>query len=158
LNFTALAPVKFVPVRVTVVPTAPLMGVKLVMVGGTTTVKLEALVPVPPDVVTLSFPVVTPTGATAFMEVELTTVKLLATAPLNLTAVAPVKFFPVNVTVVPTAPLDGVKFVMLGAAPNKFMVASKHKLASNRANALNMVGPLRNRREILHTNEITIGD
>ena len=33
MNFTAVAPVKAVPVSVTVVPTVPLLGVKLVMVG-----------------------------------------------------------------------------------------------------------------------------
>lgn len=106
---------KLVPVRVTLVPTAPLVGVKLVIVGAATTVKLDELVPVPPEVVTLSFPVVTPVGATAVIEVELTTLKLLAAVPLNLTAVAPVKLVPVRVTVVPTAPLVGVKLVMVGA-------------------------------------------
>ena len=35
--------------------------------------------------------------------------------PLNLTAVAPVKFVPVIVTLVPVGPLVGVKLVMVGA-------------------------------------------
>ena len=34
LNVTAVAPVKFVPLIVTLVPTGPLVGVKLVIVGG----------------------------------------------------------------------------------------------------------------------------
>ena len=34
LNRTAVAPVKFVPLIVTLVPTGPLVGVKLVIVGG----------------------------------------------------------------------------------------------------------------------------
>ena len=62
LNVTALAPVKFVPLIVTLVPAGPLVGVKLVIVGGLTTVKLLALVAVPPGVVTLSGPVVAPAG------------------------------------------------------------------------------------------------
>ena len=74
MNLTAVAPVKFVPVSVTVVPTVPLVGVKLVIVGTGTAVKLEALVAVPPGVVTLIVPDVRPVGATAVIEVELTTV------------------------------------------------------------------------------------
>jgi hypothetical protein len=42
--------------------------------GGVTTVKLEALVAVPPWVVTLIVPVVTPVGATAVIFVALDTV------------------------------------------------------------------------------------
>ena len=65
LNLTAVAPVKFVPLIVTLVPTGPPVGVKLVIVGGLTTVKLLALVAVPPGVVTLSGPVVAPAGTVA---------------------------------------------------------------------------------------------
>jgi hypothetical protein len=67
LNVTAVAPVKFVPLMVTLVPTGPLAGVKLVIVGGAlaTTVKLFVLVAVPPGVVTLSGPVVAPAGTVA---------------------------------------------------------------------------------------------
>jgi hypothetical protein len=63
LNFTAVAPVKFVPLIVTIVPTAPLVGAKLVIVGATT--KLVALVAVPPGVVTLRGPVVAVAGTVA---------------------------------------------------------------------------------------------
>ena len=38
LNRTAVAPVNFVPLIVTIVPTGPLVGVKLVIVGGLATV------------------------------------------------------------------------------------------------------------------------
>ena len=62
LNATAVAPVKCVPLIVTVAPVAPLVGVKLVIVGGLVTVKLLPLVPVPLDVVTLSGPLVAPLG------------------------------------------------------------------------------------------------
>jgi len=65
LNATAVAPVKFVPLIVTLIPTGPLVGVKLVIVGGLTTVKLLALVAVPPAVVTLTGPVVAPVGTVA---------------------------------------------------------------------------------------------
>jgi hypothetical protein len=60
LNLTAVAAVKFLPLIVTVVPTGPLPGVKLVIVGAT--VKLPTLVAVPPGVVTLSAPLVAPAG------------------------------------------------------------------------------------------------
>jgi len=68
LNVTAVAPVKFVPLIVTLVPTGPLVGVKPVIVGGAelgVTVKLFALVAVPPGVVTLRGPVVAPAGTVA---------------------------------------------------------------------------------------------
>ena len=47
MNATAVAPVKFVPVIVTAAPTAPVVGLKLLIAGvGPTTVKL----PPPPGV------------------------------------------------------------------------------------------------------------
>jgi hypothetical protein len=76
-NLTALAPVKFVPVIVTLVPTGPLPGEKLVIVGGWTvvvTVKFVLLVAVPPPVVTAHGPVVAPAGTVAAIVVELVTV------------------------------------------------------------------------------------
>lgn len=65
LNFTAVAPVNAVPVTTTLAPIAPLVGEKLVMAGAGTTVKLLALVAVPPAVVTLMVPVVAPAGTIA---------------------------------------------------------------------------------------------
>ena len=65
LNVTAVAPVKSVPLMVTLIPTGPIGGVKLVIVGGLITVKVPALVAVPPGVVTLIVPVVTPAGTVA---------------------------------------------------------------------------------------------
>jgi hypothetical protein len=62
LNVTDVAPVRFTPLIVTPAPTAPLVGVKLVIVGALATVKLDALVAVPADVVTLIGPVVAPAG------------------------------------------------------------------------------------------------
>ena len=65
LKATAVVPVKLVPLMVTLVPTGPLAGVKLVIAGGLITVKLPGLVAVPPGVVTLIVPVVTPAGTVA---------------------------------------------------------------------------------------------
>jgi hypothetical protein len=65
LNRTAVAPVKFVPLIVTLVLTGPLAGVTLAIAGAGMTVKLLALVVVPPGVVTLSGPVVAPAGTVA---------------------------------------------------------------------------------------------
>jgi len=114
LNCTAVAPVKFVPLIVTLVPAGPLPGVKLVIVGGLSTVKLLALLAVPPGVVTLIGPVVAPLGTVAAIEVDEFTVKL-ALVPLNRTVLAPVKFAPLMVTVVPTPPLAGEKLLIVGA-------------------------------------------
>ena len=65
LNATPVALEKLVPLMVTLVPTAPLAGVKLVIVGGLITVKLPALLAMPPGVVTLIVPVVAPVGTVA---------------------------------------------------------------------------------------------
>jgi hypothetical protein len=63
LNVTAMTPLKFAPLMVTLAPSAPLVGVKLAILGAT--VKVLALVAVPPGVVTLSGPVVAPAGTVA---------------------------------------------------------------------------------------------
>ena len=77
------------------------------------TVKPLALVAVPPAVVTLSGPVVAPAGTLAVIAVAEFTVKL-ALVPLNCTAVAPVKFVPLIVTLVSTGPLLGAKLAIVG--------------------------------------------
>src|SRR5882672_12117288 len=99
---------------VTLVPTGPLVGEKPAIAGALTTVKLLALVPVPPDAVTLNGPLVAPAGTVAWMAVSEVTAKLALT-PLNATAVAPVKLEPVIVTLVPTGPLVGEKPAIAGA-------------------------------------------
>ena len=114
-NSTAVAPVKPVPVTVTVVPTSPDVGEKLVTVGPDT-LKLATLVPVPLGVVTEIGPVVAPAGTVATMVVAVTAAGLkLADAPLNVTDVVPRKSVPVMVTAVPEGPETGEKSVMLGA-------------------------------------------
>src|SRR5215470_3689758 len=78
------------------------------------TVKLAALFPVPAGVVTLILPELAPAGTVAVIRVAELTVNA-AGVPLNLTAVAPVKFTPVTTTLAPTAPVAGVNFVIRGA-------------------------------------------
>lgn len=118
LNMTvllALVALKLVPVMVTEVATAPLVGVKLVTVGAT--VKLLLLVPVNPPIVTEIVPVVAPVGTVTTSCVVDAELGVAAVVPLNLTvllAAVALKFVPVIVTVAPTAPLVGVKLVILG--------------------------------------------
>lgn len=70
LKLTAVAPVKLVPVRVTVAPIGDGFVVAPVIVGA----RLKpARVAVPPGVVTDTLPVVVPAGTTAVMLVGLTT-------------------------------------------------------------------------------------
>ena len=71
----------------------------------------------PDGVVTEIVPVVEPEGTVAVICVELLTVKEVAAVPLNFTAVAPVRFVPVIVTLVPTGPLVGLKLVIEGEPP-----------------------------------------
>ncbi len=75
---------KFEPERVTVAPTAPLDGVKLVKVGVGNTVKSVALVPVMPPTVTVILPVVAPFGTVVVMLVVVAVVTTAVT-PLNFT-------------------------------------------------------------------------
>ena len=99
-KLTAVAPVKFVPVRLTTCPVLPDVGVNDVIVGaGVAVTKVNpVLLAMPFDVVTLILPVA-PVPTTAVMLVALTTVNDVAAVPPKLTAVAPVKFVPVIVTV-----------------------------------------------------------
>jgi hypothetical protein len=111
---TDVAPVKPLPAMTTLVPTAPTVGSKLVIVGALVTTKSDELVPVPSGVVTEIGPVVAPLGTIAVIWLAELTVKLAAT-PAKLTDVAPVKLAPAIVTLVPALPLVGLKLVMVGA-------------------------------------------
>ncbi len=122
-NLTAVAPARLVPMMVTVVPpeVVPLVGVKLVMAGGTTNVKFVEEVPVPPTVLTEILTVPAPCALVlAMILVDPVTRKVVAGVVPNVTDVAPVKLLPVMVTVVPpeVEPLVGVKLVMTGGATN----------------------------------------
>ena len=88
--------------------------------GVDVTVKL-ALVAVPSSVVTVMGPVVAPAGTVVVTVPELFTVNV-ATLPPNETAVAPVKFVPLIVTLVPTALLSGAKEVMAGVTVKRVVV------------------------------------
>src|SRR5258705_1729308 len=94
-------------------PAGPLVGAKLVIVGGGTTVNAALLVAEPPGVVTLSGPVVAPTGTVAWIASDEDTAEL-APLRLNLTPLPPVKFAPLMVTLVPAGPLAGAKLVIVG--------------------------------------------
>lgn len=112
-NETPVAPLKFVPVSTTVVPTRPNVGENDEIVGGVTTVKLVLLVAVPAELETDIRPVVAPAGTVAVIRVEEFTVKVVPT-PLNATDVMAVKLDPLIVTVVPAGPVAGVNDEIVG--------------------------------------------
>jgi len=102
LNLTVLVPCvapKFAPVIVTLAPTNPDVGFKLVMLGaGAVTVKVLPLLAAPPTVTT-TVPVVAPVGTVTTMLVALQLVAVAA-VPLNVT--------PVAASDVPSVPLAGM--------------------------------------------------
>jgi hypothetical protein len=111
---------KFVPVMTTVEPTAALVGVKLVMVGDALllvdTVKSPEEVAVWLLTVTVIAPDVAPEG-TVIVSCVVVAAVTVAVVPLNVTvllAAVALKLRPVMTTVVPTAPLAGVKLVIDG--------------------------------------------
>src|SRR5580765_5442378 len=119
LNVTALVPcvaAKFVPATVTTVPTGPLAGDRLVSVGATVTVYGSALL-AKALTVTITLPVVAPAGTGTTMLVADHDVGV-ASVPLNVTVLVPCeapKLVPTIVTMVPTGPLLGDRFVSVGA-------------------------------------------
>jgi hypothetical protein len=86
LNFTAVAPVKLVPVIVTSVPNPPLVGLNPVMTGVTRNDVVLDLGP--PGALTVINPVVAPAGTFTVIEVFDQIVGTLVT-PLNATVLAP---------------------------------------------------------------------
>ena len=86
-KLTAVAPVKLVPVMVTVAPTPANVGVNEVIVGAGIKVKVPEDVAVPPTVVTEMVPVV-PLATTALMLVSLMTIRDVAVEPPNFTSEA----------------------------------------------------------------------
>jgi len=140
LKVIADAPVNFVPAIMTDVPTGPLVGRKVVMVGfGTVTVKLVALVAVPEGVVTVIVPVVAVAGTMAVIDVAFETVKVVASDPLKETLVAPVRLAPEIVILVPTGPLSGLNDVIVGAG----IVTVKYvALVAVPVGVLTVIGPV----------------
>lgn len=114
-----VALIKLVPLIVTVVPTEPDVGLKLATLGTGTTVKLPALVAVPPLVVAVTVPVCAPAGTMAVTWLEETTVTVDAATPpksmVGLAVFVLVRLAPLIVTVVPIGPVTGVNEAMLGA-------------------------------------------
>ena len=94
------------------------LGRALVARVADTTLKVAALVAVPPGVVTVTKPLTLPVppGTTRVMLVADTTVKLVTAKLPMFTAVAPVKLVPVMVTAVPGPPVVGVKLAIVGTA------------------------------------------
>ena len=107
---------KFIPMILTIEPTTPLSGLKLVMKGVGITMKLVALVTVTPLVVTDIFPVDAPAGTLAVILVVVTSVIFVEDTPLNLTTLTELvlKSVPVMVTNAPTALLPGLNPVIVG--------------------------------------------
>src|ERR1700730_11749053 len=105
---------KFSPAIVTGVPTGPLLGVRLVMVGPEeATVNAMPLLATPPTV-TMILPLVEPAGTGATILVGLQLVGVVEVL-LNVTVPGDdPKFVPEIVTSVPTGPLLGVRLVMAG--------------------------------------------
>lgn len=138
LNFTLDAPVKFVPVSVTLVPTCPLAGERAVIVGAAAlTVKFPAEVAEPRGVTIVIFPVIALAGTVTVTLAALTTEKVPAATPPIETEVAPFKFVPVTEIEVPTVPLVGLKLVMVGVCTGcggVLLVAPPPHPASNAAN------------------------
>ena len=118
LNVTVLVPCddpKLVPLIVTDEPTAPELGVRLVMLGVGRTVKLAPLLATPLTVTT-TLPVAAPVGTGTCIEVLLHVVGV-AVVLSNTTVLlpwVPPKFVPAIVTTAPTGPELGVRLVMLG--------------------------------------------
>lgn len=118
LYVTALVPCeapKFAPEIMTEVPTGPLAGLKLVIVGGKVTVNSTPLLATALTVTT-TFPVVAPLGTDTEILVSVHPASVTA-VPLNVTVLVPCdapKFVPLIVTEIPTGPKLGLKAVMLG--------------------------------------------
>jgi len=101
---------------VTTVPTLPLGGEKLRIVG--VTLKVPELVAEPPGVVTTIFPVLAPLGTVAVILLPEFTVKVVAGTPPKVTFVVWIRPVPLMVTEVPIGPLGGEKLPRVGVTLN----------------------------------------
>ena len=107
---------KLLPVIVTEEPTRPEVGLREAMDGVPGTVKAEPALATPLTV-TKTLPVVAPVGTTAVIDVALQLVIEVAVTPLNVTLLVPCvepKLVPVMTTEAPTAPVAGLRLVMVG--------------------------------------------
>jgi len=122
----------------TAVYKTPLLGVNEVITGAGIKVKFDALIAVPPGVITVIFPVDAPAGTVAVMVVGFTTLKLVAATPLNCTAEALVRYVPVSVTVAPAPAMVGVNELIVGGMRTvKFVV-----LVAVPPGVVTLIGPL----------------
>jgi hypothetical protein len=106
---------KLLPLIVTVVPTGPKLGDKLVMLGAELTVKVTALLATPPTV-TITGPVVAAAG-TGMTICDAAQFCATPAVPLKVTLLEPCaspKFVPAMVTGLPTPPDEGDREAMLG--------------------------------------------
>jgi len=113
----AVEPINPVPAIVIVDPMTPFTGTipSIVLIAGTTTKLFVVAGDVPETVVTVRGPVVAVAGTITCRDDEVTEVGV-ATAPLKLTWVAPVKLVPFTCTVVPVV-AEAVNVVILGKTP-----------------------------------------
>lgn len=112
-NFTAVAPVRLLPLMITLAKLDAEAGTTLEITGVLTKVN-PASVAVTPDTVTVTEPV-DPVPTTAVICVAELTMKLCAAVPPKLTLLALVKLVPIIVTDAPEVAVTGVKEVMVGA-------------------------------------------
>ena len=108
---------RFVPFMMMEVPLPPVDGLKEVIVGAGTKVKLPLEVTEPPEAVIATFPVV-PVPTMAVICVFEIIVKCWAGVPPKLTMLVPVKPLPLIVTIVPFPPDEGVKLLITGGGIN----------------------------------------
>ena len=114
-KLTLVVPVKLLPAIMTPVPTAPLLGEKLLITGKTRNGAL--LNRVAPGVVTSIFPLVAPAGMIAVIRDGEATVNA-AGIPLKVTLVAPVRSVPRMLMVVPVGAAAG-SVLTKGASPTE---------------------------------------
>jgi hypothetical protein len=137
---SAVVPVKFVPLIVTVVPIVPLAGVNELMCG--VTVKPDADTAEPKELVSVIGPLVAPLGTLALNCVSETPHIIVAGVPLKLTPVAPVKFVPVRVTVQPVDPLPGEKLLIVGIPADSTVNGVPLKLQPVPEGVVTLIGPV----------------
>jgi hypothetical protein len=137
---TAGAPVKFVPVIVTVVPIGPLAGVNELMCG--VTVKLAADAAEPKELVSVTGPLVAPLGTLALNCVSEMGHIVVAGVPWKLTPFVPVKFVPVSVTVQPADPLAGENEVIVGRPADSTVKGVPLKLQPVPQGVVTLIGPV----------------
>ena len=112
LKLMPVAPVKLVPVSVTLVPATPLVGERLLSVGSTAK---GAVGPWPHGRLTATLPVEVAAAGTTKVKPVAVRVLMVAAAPFTVRAVAPLRLVPLTVTVAPAAAEVGLRLLMVAA-------------------------------------------